>query len=568
MEKKATLKKVLKGIWLAYAIFSIIIVVYLIDRLVCKDIMKVSNRFILNDNWNFTVNGEHYEDVSLDEFSFETLNKNDVAVMEIDVPKDYEYKEACLCLKVRHATVSMYVDGKLEYEYGQDRFEKNKTTGSGYLLINFYEEYRGKKLRLELKATEDKAFSKIDEMWLCEWENSYRYIITNNRLPLVMGNFLLVFGILMTAIQIFAVTISTKYSNILLLAAFSICIGLWTMCYYDVMTVFAIPLYKVSLMEHMALFIAPIPIQGYMHSHVKETHSKIMLIMHRVLLSVQVVLTVVAIALHAMDLVHGAKMLIYFQILIIIHLGFMFYVLYKGSKANRRLSKYISIGLMLVGVCVFYELFTYFATRYTRVEVVQVKGVSSVGLTVFLGILVLDLYHRVTQSMMEEKEKELLIKRAYTDELTKLNNRAYCSEYMRKLSVDKSSEYTIINFDLNGLKKMNDTYGHIKGDELICYAALVLEKTFSEEGVVGRMGGDEFIAIIENVNTEFIDNLLVKLDENIQEVNNKKPNFGLSISYGYATSTELNGANCERIYQVADERMYAYKKEVKKAMQG
>ncbi|MEE1517016.1 MAG: GGDEF domain-containing protein, partial [Lachnospiraceae bacterium] len=198
----------------------------------------------------------------------------------------------------------------------------------------------------------------------------------------------------------------------------------------------------------------------------------------------------------------------------------------------------------------------------------QIKGVSSVGLTIFIGILVIDLYHRVTRNMMEEHEKALLIKRAYTDDLTKLHNRAYCSEHMRNLSIDKNSKYTIINFDLNGLKKMNDTYGHTKGDELICYAAIVLEKSFAKDGVVGRMGGDEFIAIIENDNIEFIEKLIETFKDNIKEVNEKKPDLGLSISYGYATNTELEGARYEKVYHVADERMYVYKQEVKKAMQG
>ena len=131
----------------------------------------------------------------------------------------------------------------------------------------------------------------------------------------------------------------------------------------------------------------------------------------------------------------------------------------------------------------------------------------------------LDLYTRMTKSMMEEKEKELLIKRAYTDELTQLHNRTYCSEFMREISLVKQCKFTIINFDLNGLKQMTDTYGHTKGDELICYAALVLDKTFSTEGVVGRMGGDEFIVILETDNVEHIEELIGKLNDNIKEVN-------------------------------------------------
>lgn len=568
MENKTKLKQILKYVWIAYGLFSIFIVLYLIDGLVCKDILKVSNRYELTDNWNVTINEDYYENVSLDEFTFDAVNKGDVITMETPVPSDFEYKEACLCMKARHVAVSMYVDDKLEYEYGYDRQKEDRTTGSGDLLINFYDEYKGKKLRLEYTVTEDDAFSKIDKMWLSEWENSIRYIVTNNRIPLLMGCFLMVFGVMMTFIQIFAVTFSTKYSNVLLLAVFSMCIGIWTLCYYDVMVVFAIPLYKVSLMEHMSLFIAPIPILGYMYTYVKALNKKSIQIVYKILFTLQSLLTVMAIAFHIINLAHGAQMLKYFHIMFVVDLLFLIYIIYLNKKNNEMLSKTTTIGLILVAICVFYELATYAFSRYTEVSMFQIKGVSSVGLTIFIGILVIDLYHRVTKNMMEEHEKALLIKRAYTDDLTKLHNRAYCSEYMRNLSVDKNSKYTIINFDLNGLKKMNDTYGHTKGDELICYAAIVLEKSFAKDGVVGRMGGDEFIAIIENDNIEFIEKLIKTFKDNIKEVNEKKPDLGLSISYGYATNTELEGARYEKVYHVADERMYVYKQEVKKAMQG
>ncbi len=566
MFKKADYKRILKGVWIAYALFSIFIVLYLVDRLVCKEIDKVSKKIYLNDNWNITVNDELYENVSIDSIKIDSLKNDDKIILETTISKDIDYNQAALCVTVKHVTVSMYIDGELVYEYGKDRHDNNKTTGNGYIFINFYEEYKGKDLKLEYVVTEKEAFSRLNELWLCEWENVYREIATSNRLPLIMGSFLLVFGVMVSFVQIFAVAISAEYKNVLLLALFSICIGIWTLCYYDVMLLFAIPLYKISLIEHMTLFISPLPILGYMYSYIKEIRSKGTKYLYYGLFSVQFVLTTLAIVLHTMDLVHGPEMLKYFQVLFIVHVVFFIYVIYSKKKNNSSLSKISTAGLVLVVLCVFYELITYLTVRYTSFKILEIKGISSVGLTIFIGILVIDLYQRVTKNMMEEQEKALLIKKAYTDELTQLHNRTYCSEHMRQLSLVKKSNYTIINFDLNGLKQMNDTYGHTKGDELICYAALVLDKSFSDEGVVGRMGGDEFIAIIETDDTERIEKLLDKFRDNIKEVNNSKPDIGLSISYGYAVSTELEGASFEKIYNIADERMYEYKQAYKKKM--
>lgn len=561
------LKKIIKYIWIVYAIFSVMLVIYLADHLICKDILNVSNRIFLEDHWNITMNDETYEDVELSSFTFDAVKKGDKITMETQIPKEWEYGEAALFIHNRHTTLSMYVDEVLEYEYGHERVKENKATGSGYLLINFYDEYKGKTLKLEYTVTENNAFSKFSEVWISEWGNSYRYIVTQNRLPMLVGAFLIVFGFVVTMILVFAVTISTKYINVLLLAIFSICMGIWTLCYYNVTMIFSIPLYSISLMECMSLFIAPIPIVAYMKTFVQELNSKKMMRIYSVLFCVQLGLSVVTIGLHTTDILHGVQMLPALQLMLIAHVLYFTYVLIRRSRDRKKTQKMTTAGLMIVVVCVMYELVNYFITRYTGSKILELKGISSVGLVVFIGVLVLDLYQRVTQSMMEENEKAILIKRAYTDELTQIRNRTFCSEYMRKISEEKDKKYTIINFDLNGLKIANDTYGHTKGDELICTAARVLEQAFSSNGIVGRMGGDEFIAIIESNDRAEIEQLIEKFNEGVEEENKKNPDLGLSISYGYAVNDELQGETPEKVYQLADKRMYECKKRKKLALQ-
>ena len=100
---------------------------------------------------------------------------------------------------------------------------------------------------------------------------------------------------------------------------------------------------------------------------------------------------------------------------------------------------------------------------------------------------------------MKDTERKSLIQRAYTDEMTELHNRRYCTEYMEKINENREENYTIICFDLNNLKETNDNYGHTRGDLLIQSAAQVIKDTFSKKGVVGRMGGDEFIAILKDL---------------------------------------------------------------------
>ena len=180
----------------------------------------------------------------------------------------------------------------------------------------------------------------------------------------------------------------------------------------------------------------------------------------------------------------------------------------------------------------------------------------------------MDLYHDITIRKMEEHERMLLIKRANTDDLTQLNNRRFCTEYMKELDTDEESKYTIVSFDLNDLKKSNDQYGHVQGDLLIKRAAELIGDIFSDSGIVGRIGGDEFMAILSTEDTTYVEALLEQLRQRIDETNRSTPEFNLSISYGYAMRSEIEENIPEKVYQLSDNRMYEYKRIYKQQREG
>ena len=222
--------------------------------------------------------------------------------------------------------------------------------------------------------------------------------------------------------------------------------------------------------------------------------------------------------------------------------------------------KLYSAGLFIVLACIVYDLLVYSLNRYVGLEIFTLNGISSLGIIIFIAILILDLYYDITSKMMEEQEKAILIKRAYTDDLTQINNRGFCSEYMNTLQAENNSNYTIVTFDLNGLKQANDTYGHSKGDLLIQKAASVISDAFSGSGVVGRMGGDEFISILKTNDKNKIEDLIYLFNNLLDETNKINTDLNLSISYGYATNDEVEEKNIEKVYQLADNRMYECKK--------
>lgn len=562
-KKKPTRKTVLKALFLIYALASICLTTLFIDNLFSSDYSAISRYVPMNDAWSITINDRSWQNISLDHFRFTPVNKGDMITMERTFPDDTDCTGHALVLPIKQAAVTVSLDAEPIYEYGQDRIDMGKTVGSGYLPVNLPDDYASKTLTLQFAVAENKAFSHFDPIRIYEWKNFYRIILTENRLPLFIGCFLTIFGLVTCCITVFALLFSGKFSRILCISLFSVCIGLWTLCYYNVLVIFAMPLYTVSLLEYLALYLAPVPLVFYLREDVQSLNRPFMNMIYRGLLVVQLFSSALFLGLHAVDLVHCAATLKYMQTLILCHLIFAIIVEFWNLRNSRQLvHRLFLIGMLALSGCVGYDLVFYYFNRYLGIVISSTKGIASVGLVIFIVVLLVSFYIDLTQKMMQETERNFLIKSAYTDELTQIHNRRYCMEYMTRIKEMGNPDYTVFCFDLNNLKTTNDTYGHAQGDILIKSAARVIEDAFEPHGIVARMGGDEFIAIVETDDSEKISAMIGEFWDNIEKKNEEIPDLHLSIAYGYASCSPKE-YNIEKIYHIADGRMYENKQAMK-----
>lgn len=157
---------------------------------------------------------------------------------------------------------------------------------------------------------------------------------------------------------------------------------------------------------------------------------------------------------------------------------------------------------------------------------------------------------------------------AITDMLTQLYNRTAFQEH-RKQYVMPNSDHAkvgIIQFDINNLKKVNDTLGHEKGDQLIKLAAEALSMAFHKTGNCYRMGGDEFLVILTGKKPKSDYKNGMKLLEDFCEKNcildeNQRASIGVEIAHGFVFDPSLT---LDEALQLADKKMYKNKKELKK----
>ncbi len=151
---------------------------------------------------------------------------------------------------------------------------------------------------------------------------------------------------------------------------------------------------------------------------------------------------------------------------------------------------------------------------------------------------------------MEEELKQI----SMHDSLTGLYNRAYFEEEMRRLDAHRHYPVSIVVFDVDGLKIINDILGHKQGDELIKDAATIIKKPFRTSDVVARVGGDEFAVILPSTSEKTTEQICQRLKAALQEYNRNNIRIPLRLSIGYATGEEPG--EMISIFEKADQRMY------------
>jgi diguanylate cyclase (GGDEF)-like protein/PAS domain S-box-containing protein len=143
------------------------------------------------------------------------------------------------------------------------------------------------------------------------------------------------------------------------------------------------------------------------------------------------------------------------------------------------------------------------------------------------------------------------------DNLTGLYNRAYFDAELARLARGRTFPVSVVMADVDGLKVVNDSFGHTAGDRLLQRAAKVLLDTFRAEDVVARIGGDEFVVLVPGANDAEVEEMLARIRTSQQSFRCENHECTLSLSLGYATAHM--GNDLLKAFELADELMYLEK---------
>lgn len=525
--------------------------------------IKLTGRTYLNDGWDIIRNDIEYQDYRLSEFHFPVTHIHDKFILTKVLPE--LDKNTTLSVLVDHSTIKVTVDNREVYQYGRDLFENNLLVGSGYHWITLPDDASGKKLTIELVATENNSFSSIKPLYYEPSNLVYQNFFLTQFPAFFTSIVLLGFGILLLIITIIMLLYNRNVIRLIYVATFSILITLWFGSNYRFLQLLGINYSLNTTIEYMALYMSMIPISLFFRevNCNNQTERKIF---HCFVIE-SILFVVISFTLHGLNLVHLTQSLYLFHVALVIEVITILCSAIKAMKRKTQENRFILYGLLLLAFFVILDLIRFWFEKFASgVFSIQIRSFMPLGVIIFVISLLFSYLYFTFHNLTTKAENELLKKLAYTDILTGLSNRTRMDEYLETLNNKSNSDslpFAMISMDLNRLKTINDTYGHETGDNYLKRFATLISSCFQKYGEVGRIGGDEFLVVLPNITRESSELLLSSLEKMLAEDNSTKPTNPLSFSYGICFSDELSNPTTKKIYRLADYRMYEMKKRYK-----
>lgn len=161
----------------------------------------------------------------------------------------------------------------------------------------------------------------------------------------------------------------------------------------------------------------------------------------------------------------------------------------------------------------------------------------------------------VSERRMTEEKLNFL---SFHDTLTGLYNRAFFEDVLTKLESQRKKGIGLIIFDLDGLKLVNDSFGHEQGDNLLVRAAELIESCFGNKDVIARIGGDEFAVLMQDMTIESLQASVSRVQTKLAEQERTSRRIPLSLSIGYALCVK-SVMSMRDLFREADNNMYREK---------
>lgn len=455
----------------------------------------------------------------------------------------------CLFFYSSHQNLEVYQGDNLLYQLKKGSHVFDRTTGFHW---NF--------VQLEQKA----SYIKVRVQALFPQVREYKFhFYIGNAFKIFMeqvredfGNVLVSVMDVAIGIVLFAYWVTLKKrlkagNGLLYFGLFSILMGLWSLGETTIfqMTIANRP--AASDMGYLLIMSLTVPFVLFARDFLAVNERKI----SGVICILSFVNSILCVTLHLSGVLAHKQTAVTTHILLILALLYMVYALRAHIRDLGMDSRvWVNMaGLLVLAATIVLDLSAFY------VKAGSVDVIGRTGLLFYIILVGFQAARDTLKQLDEGHQAELLVELADIDNLTGIYNRNTYDKWVKDHPRPDST--TILTFDLNYLKKCNDTLGHAMGDIYIRSAAQIIARVFEGQGKCYRIGGDEFCVIANRLIASGEMEEKFALMENLEkEYTPKEAGIPLQIAHGYAYFDKYQDADIEKSRERADKKMYENKK--------
>lgn len=520
-------------------------------------------RYHLDSGWSLTFNGNTSQIPSLSEYKLpRKIVAGDTLTFE-RILSDTLCLHPVLRFRTYHSVVAVEAGEERVYSFGDD-YHGDGFVGSGFHYAFLNRKALGKKLTVTIIPQEKDAFAVMPDFDVLPENGAITDYNANHMLTIIVGVFLVLFGILSVLATLVLGFSGMVHLHFLMIGLLSLLLGLWSLCYMMVLQIFSADFAFNTTIEYLTLYLAPLPLCAFLLNMRQRSIGRKRALGIKILFAVDLVFLAVASLLHWLNIVHYTACLWIFHLYILASFAYLGSFVVELRKKSELSGKLLSWGVFFFVIIAVMDLVRY---NVYRAFLYNVSFLSEtwipLGILVFVLFLLASYLVSLHKIITDKAEKDVLAAMVYVDSLTGLFNRAKCQQIFDIL--DKvTADYAVISIDMNGLKFVNDRYGHGMGDELLKAFADVFKVAFTGVGTTIRMGGDEFVAIVRSEHLCDVEAALQRM-ETLQKASAVELPIPLEVAYGVACRSECGDGPvlADHVYHLADERMYAQKASMK-----
>ncbi len=516
----------------------------------------------LNENWLMSINSSDFHEVSmLSSYKYfeGELKHGDHIIYKTVLPQS-KIPNPVLFFRSRYTTLGCYIDGTKIYSYGDEYYKTGKFIGKMYHMIPLPSDYAGKTFVFDMYVGEPNAFKTLTAPILATQTDISGKFVRDNLLIIATGMFTFVFGLMFLCIGLVFVNYVPEVRSLLVGSCFCMNLAAWLMTYYNILSLF-IYTEKETEIEYFTMYLV-VPYSYLLLYYIKNLKND------RVYKAIMLVSTAVPILQNALHYFFGIHLRVTLPLYhVVAVLGFVILIYYVAVSNKKNTKESPATLIQLVGLFAFdfgqfFHLIMYgFEVAGHQTNQSVNKIVISSACLIFAACQLSTYLMYITETYAKRRENQSLSHLAYADGLTNLANRSKADKLMEELN-SATDDYCIMSIDLNGLKDVNDKFGHPTGDRYLKEFAKVLSNTFGENDFLARIGGDEFLVVLRDANTKDISALIGRMNSALNVMNALYPDYKRSVSTGFAFKHESEKGNSHQVYLLADQRMYENKRKM------